>query len=224
MRVGFFAKSIFLKGEKQLDLVVLCEKKPTEALAANVCQTLGEKLEELIKDEKFVVSWSAKNAWITVKSQTENGYQCTIHLTSPEMRGDVDPSLDTPGVLDRDRCTASLAETRRSKWFDSKCKMHPSLCLVVRILRDLCRRIPTWNLFPCYIIELICDKALRTVAHEMGPAELMRRFFEIIASGILLPNEAGIFDPCEKNNFNAASCIKVQDCQVFFDKRSRTLT
>ena len=48
----------------------------------------------------------------------------------------------------------------------------------------------------------------------MGPAELLRRFFEIIASGVLLPGEMGIYDPCEKDKANAAQNVKLQDCQV----------
>merc|ERR1712226_147694 len=216
MRVGLFAKKTLLKGEKQLELVVLCDKKPTEVLAANVCHVLNEKLEELITEEKFLVSWSAKNAWITVKSKSETALQCTIHITSPEMR-DFDPhevvQQSSERMLDQEKCAASLAETRRSKWFDTKCKTQRSLCVVVCILRDLCRRIPTWNTFPCYIIELVCDIALRTVAHRMGPAELLRRFFEIIAGGILLPGDVGIYDPCERSNSNAAKNIKLQDCQ-----------
>ncbi|XP_075248768.1 zinc finger RNA-binding protein 2-like isoform X2 [Convolutriloba macropyga] len=214
MRVGNFAKNILLKGEKQLELVVLCDKKPTEVLAANVCHVLNEKLEEMISEEKFLVSWSAKNAWITVKSKSESALQCTVHITSPEMREfDTNETQGHERTLDQLKCAASLAETRRSKWFDTKCKSQPTLCIVVRILRDLCRRIPTWNSFPCYIIELICDTALRTVAHQMGPAELLRRFFEIIASGVLLPGEMGIYDPCEKDKANAAQNVKLQDCQ-----------
>ena len=216
MRVGYLAKNILLKGEKQLELVVLCDKKPTEVLAANVCHVLNDKLEELITDETFLVSWSAKNAWITVKSKSESALQCTVHITSPEMRepDTLDGNNGHERILDQAKCAASLADTRRAKWFDLKCKSQPTLCLVVRILRDLCRRIPTWNSFPCYIMELICDKALRTVAHQMGPAELLRRFFEIIASGLLLPGEAGVLDPCEKSNSNAARVVKLQDCQV----------
>ena len=217
MRIGYFAKNIMLKGEKDLELVVLCENKPTETLIANVCQILNDKLEEIVTDEKFAVSFSANNAWITVKSESESCLKCTVHITSPEMRDvedDLTPSWQSERILSYKVCQASLAETRRSKWFDMKCKSHPALCQVVRILRDLCRRIPTWNSFPCYIIELICDKALRTVAHQMGPAELLRKFFEIISSGILLPGEPGIYDPCEKNKHNAAKSVLLQDCQV----------
>ena len=214
MRIGPFAKGTALKGEKKFDLVVLCAKKPDEPIITSIYEYLKEKITETNKDVEFDITLDVSECIVSVVSKAEPNYECRINITSPAVREDPDPSTDPPKMLDKTACNNSLAEMRHAKWFDSKSKMNSSLIVIVKILRDLRNRIPTWQAFPVYVVELLCDKALRTVAHEMGPGELLRRFFEILAAGILLPTENGVYDPCEKNNFNAASCINQQDSQV----------
>ena len=214
MRIGPFAKGTALKGEKQFDLVVLCAKKPDEPIINSIYEHLKEKIVEVNSSSEFEISLDVPECLVKVVCKSEPNYECKVNITSPAVREDLDPSTDPPQMLSKTACNKSLAEMRHAKWFDSKSKMNSSLIIIVKILRDLRNRIPTWQAFPVYVVELLCDKALRTVAHEMGPGEMLRRFFEILAAGILLPTENGVYDPCEKNNFNAASSISQQDSQV----------
>ena len=48
-RVGDLAKSLLLKGDKNVHLVVMCSKKPTEKLLENLTQSLKKQLEETVE-------------------------------------------------------------------------------------------------------------------------------------------------------------------------------
>lgn len=54
MRVGLVAKGLLLKGDKDLELVLLCSNKPTVTLIEQVTEKLTEQLE---------VEMSAVNVW-----------------------------------------------------------------------------------------------------------------------------------------------------------------
>lgn len=45
MRVGLVAKGLLLKGDAELELVLLCSNKPTVALLKQVAEKLSEQLE-----------------------------------------------------------------------------------------------------------------------------------------------------------------------------------
>lgn len=45
MRVGLVAKGLLLKGDKDLELVLLCSKKPTVSLLKQVAEKLTAQLE-----------------------------------------------------------------------------------------------------------------------------------------------------------------------------------
>ncbi|TTJ23334.1 Protein Wiz [Bagarius yarrelli] len=49
-----------------------------------------------------------------------------------------------PGALDTNKCLESLASLRHTKWFQAKVNNLHSSVIVIRILRDLCTRVPTW--------------------------------------------------------------------------------
>jgi len=45
----------------------------------------------------------------------------------------------------------------------------------------------------------------------MSPGDALRRVFEALASGILLPGGPGLYDPCEKEPTDAASSLTNQE-------------
>lgn len=44
MRVGLLAKGLLLKGDEQVQLVVLCSKKPTKIMLSRVAELLPQEL------------------------------------------------------------------------------------------------------------------------------------------------------------------------------------
>ncbi|KAJ8254527.1 hypothetical protein COCON_G00211390 [Conger conger] len=85
MRVGLVAKGLLLKGDLQLELVLLCKDKPTVTLLQKVAQNLAEQL-AVVTEEKYEIIQSIKDAAIVIKSTKELKLVLTVHLTSPVVR------------------------------------------------------------------------------------------------------------------------------------------
>lgn len=90
-------------------------------------------------------------------------------------------------------------------------------------------------------LELLVEKAISTSERPMGPGESLRRVFECVASGILLPGKLnsqllyqingsllaitstlivffckdgpGLKDPCEKEDLDAIAFLTPQQCE-----------
>ena len=161
MRVGLLAKQLLLKGDTAVALVVLCREKPTKSLLERIASNLPMQLAEVAGDcdYKFEVKRVIEEANLVV---TGGGVTVTITLTSPLMRESAEEqgSADPPDVLDHDKCIAALAELRHVKWFHSRALSRHSCTVVIRILRDLCLRNPTWSPLNCWAIELLVEKVL----------------------------------------------------------------
>lgn len=110
---------------------------------------------------------------------------------------------DPPDVLDRQKCLAALASLRHAKWFQARANGLKSCVIVIRVLRDLCTRVPTWGPLRGWPLELLCEKSIGTANRPMGAGEALRRVLECLASGIVMPDGSGIYDPCEKEATDA---------------------
>ncbi|XP_038549571.1 interleukin enhancer-binding factor 3 homolog isoform X1 [Micropterus salmoides] len=209
MRVGLVAKGLLLKGDLDLELVLLCKDKPTINLLKNVSDNLVTQLKAT--EDKYVVTQNIREASIVIKNTKEPPLTLTIHLTSPLVREEIERAAsgdslsvnDPPDVLDRQKCLTALASLRHAKWFQARANGLRSCVIVIRILRDLCARVPTWAPLRGWPLELICEKAIGTGNRPMGAGEALRRVLECLASGILMADGAGISDPCEKEPTDA---------------------
>uniref|UniRef100_A0A3Q0SJL8 Zinc finger RNA-binding protein n=1 Tax=Amphilophus citrinellus TaxID=61819 RepID=A0A3Q0SJL8_AMPCI len=205
MRVGVLAKGLLLRGDKNVNLVLLCSEKPTKSLLTCIVEHLPKQL-TIVTSEKYEVKGSVQEAAIILTSCTEPKMQVTITLTSPVIReengrdGDVTSGMvkDPADVLDRQKCLDALAALRHAKWFQARANGLQSCVIIIRILRDLCQRVPTWSAFPGWAMELLVEKAISSASAPLSPGDALRRVFECISSGILLPGGPGLVDPCEK--------------------------
>ncbi|KAJ8286983.1 hypothetical protein GJAV_G00045610 [Gymnothorax javanicus] len=206
MRVGVLAKGLLLRGDKNVSLVLLCSEKPTKSLLACIVEHLPKQL-TMVTPEKYEVKASIPEAAIILTSCGDPKMEVTITLTSPTIReensrdGDVTSGLvkDPADVLDRQKCLDALAALRHAKWFQARANGLQSCVIIIRILRDLCQRVPTWSAFPSWAMELLVEKAISSASSPLSPGDALRRVFECISSGILLPGGPGLVDPCEKN-------------------------
>jgi len=87
--------------------------------------------------------------------------------------------------------------------------LQPAL-IVLRIMRDICQRIPTWMTLPIWALELLTEKSLASAGQPLSPGDAVRRVFEAVASGVLLPMGSGLLDPCEKEVTDAANVLEPQ--------------
>ncbi|KAK2164091.1 hypothetical protein NP493_1432g00005 [Ridgeia piscesae] len=220
MRVGVLAKGLLLHNDLSVHLVVLCSEKPTRTLLVRVADNLPKQLAIVAPDEKFDVKICVEEAAVIVSASKEPKTVCTVTFTSPVMRDEntgategegASSKLDPPDVLDRQKCLEALAALRHAKWFQARANGLQSCVVIIRILRDLCQRVPTWSPLPQWSMELLVEKCLGSGGPNMTPGDSLRRVFECMASGILLPGGPGLHDPCEKEMTDAAGSLTNQE-------------
>ncbi|XP_005987405.1 spermatid perinuclear RNA-binding protein isoform X3 [Latimeria chalumnae] len=205
MRIGLVAKGLLIKDDMDLELVLMCKEKPTETLLYKVKDNLPVQIQKLT-EESYEVQLYVSEAAIIVHSTKEPSLTLKVILTSPLMREENDKKdevenvamKDPPDLLDRQKCLNALASLRHAKWFQARANGLKSCVIVLRILRDLCNRVPAWKPLKGWPLELICEKAIGTCNRPLGAGEALRRVMECVASGILLSGGPGLHDPCEK--------------------------
>ncbi|XP_054285579.1 zinc finger RNA-binding protein-like isoform X2 [Macrosteles quadrilineatus] len=220
MRVGVLAKGLLLSGDTQVRLVVLCTEKPTRSLLSKVAQNLPLQLKAVAPDDAYTVEMKVDQGSVLVTAATEPKIVVTVSLTSPLMREPVllestgdgvsSPPKDPPDVLSKQKCLDALAALRHAKWFQARATGLQSCVMIIRILRDLCRRNPTWAPLNPWAMELLTEKVLSSAGGPMPPGEALRRILEALSSGILLPGGPGLLDPCEKEPVDAAGSLTAQ--------------
>ncbi|KAK7934265.1 hypothetical protein WMY93_005161 [Mugilogobius chulae] len=216
MRVGVLAKGLLLGGDKSVNLVLLCCDKPTKTLLSRIVEHLPSQL-AVVSPDKYEVKASVSEAAIVLSSSTDPKMNVNITLTSPLMRedgpeGDITSGMmnDPADVLDRQICLDALAALRHAKWFQARANGLQSCVIIIRILRDLCQRVPTWSAFPGWAMELLVEKAISSASAPLGPGDALRRVLECISSGILLQGGPGLLDPCEKNPVDTLAALGEQ--------------
>uniref|UniRef100_A0A671X1R6 Spermatid perinuclear RNA-binding protein n=1 Tax=Sparus aurata TaxID=8175 RepID=A0A671X1R6_SPAAU len=209
MRIGLVAKGLLIKGDMDLELVLMCRDKPTQTLLDTVCHNLPTQIEKLT-EEKYEVTSSLPEVAILVQTTTEPKLTLKITLTSPEEEEEEEEGE----VLDRHRCLLALAALRHAKWFQARVNGLKSCVIVLRILRDMCNRHPVWEPLKGWPLELICEKAIATCNRPLGAGEALRRVMECLASGILLPGGPGLHDPCEKEPTNTLANMSDQQAEA----------
>uniref|UniRef100_A0A673W204 Zinc finger RNA-binding protein n=1 Tax=Salmo trutta TaxID=8032 RepID=A0A673W204_SALTR len=222
MRVGVLAKGLLLRGDKNVNLVLLCSEKPTKTLLSCIVEHLPKQL--LVTPEKYEVTGSVEECSIILTSGADPKMTVTVTLTSPSIREEETPATPPPrdgdvtwglvrdpeDVLDRLKCLAALAALRHAKWFQARANGLQSCVIVIRILRDLCQRVPTWSAFPSWAMELLVEKVISSASGPLSPGDALRRVFECISSGVLLPGGPGLVDPCEKNPTDTLTAMEEQ--------------
>ncbi|XP_044756419.1 zinc finger RNA-binding protein isoform X7 [Coccinella septempunctata] len=210
MRVGHLAKGLLLRGDNKVELVVLCDDKPTLTLLRKVVGLLPGFLKEVAPEVVYTVTLNAAEAGLTV---TGDNLTVLVQLTSPVMRDQEAASggLDRD-VLARGKCLQALAALRHTKWFQARALGLHSCVVIIRILRDLCQRVPTWQPLSSWAMELLAEKVISSVpgGAQLSPGDALRRVMEAVASGLLLPGGPGLGDPCEKDSPDAAAALTVQ--------------
>ncbi|KAM9384085.1 zinc finger RNA-binding protein isoform 2-T2 [Pholidichthys leucotaenia] len=225
MRVGILAKGLLLRGDRSVELVLLTAKKPAVSLLKGIAKQLPKELATFSEDQ-YEVQAHPEEANIVVFSSKEPKMQVTISLTSPLMREDPAAEKDKqaggkaaekgvaekdpPDLLNKKKCLEYLAALRHAKWFQARANGLQSCVIVIRVLRDLCQRVPTWGKLPSWAMELLVEKVISSATGPLSPGEAMRRVLECISTGILLPAGPGLMDPCEKEPTDALESMMLQ--------------
>ncbi|XP_019599772.2 zinc finger RNA-binding protein 2 isoform X5 [Rhinolophus sinicus] len=232
MRVGLLAKGLLLRGDRTVQLILLCSQKPTRALLRRVAEQLPQQL-QMVTEDKYQVS-SDPEADIVISSCEEPRMRLTVCVTSPLMRenpstdkasmgafcpapcpthpeGMEAPPPDPEDILSPEKCLQSLAALRHAKWFQARASGLQNCVIVIRVFRDLCQRVPTWGALPDWAMELLVEKALSTAEWPLSPGAAVRRVLECVASGTLLEDGPGLQDPCEKDQRDVIGSMTLQE-------------
>ncbi|KAM4548618.1 zinc finger RNA-binding protein isoform 1-T1 [Odontesthes bonariensis] len=225
MRVGILAKGLLLRGDRNVELILLTAKKPTVSVLKTIAKQLPTELATFSEDQ-YEVQAHPEEANIVIFSSKEPKMQVTISLTSPLMREDPaaekdkqaggkaaekdEDEKDPPDLLNKKKCLEYLAALRHAKWFQARANGLQSCVIIIRVLRDLCQRVPTWGKMPSWAMELLVEKVISSATSPLSPGEAMRRVLECISTGILLPDGPGLMDPCEKEQTDALESMKLQ--------------
>ncbi|XP_041643882.1 spermatid perinuclear RNA-binding protein-like isoform X1 [Cheilinus undulatus] len=236
-RVGLVSKGLLIREDMDLELVLMCREKPTKVLLYTISANLPLQIQTMTED-KYEVQSSVPEAAIRVCSTKEPRLTLKITLSSLAMReepstseeGDDDrkekqeeEEEDEEDILDRQKCRAALASLRHAKWFQARVTDLKSCVVVLRILRDMCNRLPGWRPLKGWPLELICEKAIATCNRPLGPGEALRRVIECIASGILLPGGPGVHDPCEREPTDVLSDLSAQQADAVTESAQHAL-
>ncbi|XP_064548349.1 zinc finger RNA-binding protein 2 [Drosophila montana] len=220
MRVGYLAKGLLLHGDTAVELVVLCAEKPTTSLLQRVANVLPDKLKEVAGDLQvnYRVEVNADEAAVIVLDEV---VAVKITLTSPLLRESCDGVVKTDDAasastaaetdfLPREPCLRALADLRHAKWFQARATGLQSCVMVIRILRDLCQRVSSWQSLPQWSLELLVEKVLSSAGFPISPGDCLRRIMEALSSGFLI-NGPGLLDPCEKDPTDALQQLTKQE-------------
>ncbi|XP_037106563.1 zinc finger RNA-binding protein isoform X1 [Syngnathus acus] len=226
MRVGILAKGLLLRGDTNVQLILLTSKKPTVSLLKSIAKQLPKELATFSEDQ-YEVQAHPEEASVVILSSKEPIMQVTVSLTSPLMRDDPaaekdmqaggkaaekdDAENDPPDPLNKKTCLEHLAALRHAKWFQARANGLQSCVIVIRVLRDLCQRVPVWGKVPSWAIELLVEKVISSATGPLSPGEALRRVLESMATGILLPDGSGLLDPCEKHPTDVLERMDLQD-------------
>ncbi|XP_019891696.1 zinc finger RNA-binding protein 2 isoform X3 [Musca domestica] len=217
MRVGFLAKGLLLQGDNAVELVVLCSEKPTVGLLKRVASELPQKLKEVAGENPvdYKVDVVTEESAVLVQDEAVS---VKISLTSPLLRESTGSSKSTDNdgdasgdaaLLPREPCLRALAELRHAKWFQARATGLQSCVMVIRILRDLCQRVQSWQALPQWSMELFVEKVISSAGFPISPGDCLRRIMEALASGFLI-NGPGLLDPCEKEPQDALEDLSKQ--------------
>ncbi|XP_037021184.2 zinc finger RNA-binding protein 2 [Artibeus jamaicensis] len=219
VRVGLLGKGLLLRGDRDVQLTLLCSQKPTHALLQRVTEQLPQQLLMVTEDKYEVSSDLAAN--IIISSCEEPRIRVTVSVTSSLMREDPstnregmevpDPGAVLEDVLDLEKCLQSLAALRHAKWFQARASgLHPCV-IVIRVFRDLCRRVAPWGALPDWAMELLVERAVSSAKGPLSPGDAVRRVLECVASGMFLTDGPGLQDPCERDQTDVLGPMTLQE-------------
>lgn len=191
-----------------MQLTLLCSEKPTHTLLRRIAELLPRTL-LVVAEDKYEVS-SDPDANIIISSCEEPRMQVSVAVTSPLVREDssadagAEPAAPQPeprDLLSAETCLESLAALRRAKWFQARASGLEPCVVVMRVLRDLCQRVPTWGALPPWAMELLVERALSSATRPLSPGDAMRRVLEYVATGTLLADGPGLQDPARRTRW-----------------------
>lgn len=195
-QVGSFKKGTMLTGNNVADIVVILKTLPTKEACEALARKVEEELKNVMKTEVVTKADALKN------EIHERGFDifnlharvCVCITTLPQNIRKLEPETH----LDVKVMQNHLAAIRHSRWFEENAH-HSTIKVLIRLLRDLCRRFEGFQPLNPWMLDLLAHFAImNNPSRQALPINLaFRRVFQLLAAGLFLPGSSGITDPCE---------------------------
>nr|XP_039254953.1 uncharacterized protein LOC120331858 isoform X2 [Styela clava] len=238
-RIGPLAKGLLITKDDHVELALLCGEIPTIKLLDRIMEHIDEKLFTVDEDFKLNVIKMEEEAGFLIKSVEDTPVEVMVTLTAMALRKPAKKEAETKkeskkddeendnkeeketttaeepdpeGMLPKAKMLEALACLRHTQWFQAKACSIQSCVILTRILRDLQRRDEMWSHIAEWPLEVLIYSCLSSSEEQMSPGDACRRFFEVLAGGLLLPGMPGVADPCEKASLqrDVLDCLTVQ--------------
>ncbi|VBB29712.1 unnamed protein product [Acanthocheilonema viteae] len=188
--VGSFRKGTMLAGHNVADIVVVLRSLPTvEAVSA-----LGQKIvEELKANDKEVYGCISRDFGCELAGP--NAIVRLLITTVPSNAKLLEPDLH----LKESIMISHMAALRHARWFEENAS-NPTIKILIRIMKDIRNRFDQLKDLSVWNIELISHYAVVNTASQqpLSASQAFRRFFQLLAAGLLLPTSPALSDPCEQ--------------------------
>lgn len=190
--VGSFKKGTMLANQNIGDIVVILKSLPTlESVNA-----LGQKIvQDLKADQKEIFGCVPREYGCEIA-----GTQAVVRLLItilPQNAKMLEPDLHLAEKI----LQSNMATIRHVRWFEEHAT-HSSVKVLIRIIKDIKKRIDGFKALNVWCIELLAHYCIVQTRNRspLSLASAFKRFFQILASGMLLPTSPAFVDPCDPSS------------------------
>lgn len=223
-RVGPLEKGLLLKTDRELNMTAITTDIPTLTLVNKILNELqlssdlfkvtpehdqlNKKGLKLIRDESSIKTEGCAYITYEYKPTDVDFYRVKLSFTSTKLDRDLAQINVLNGSKDSlpvEKCIECIDELRRTKWFSVKLKPIANAMLILRVMRDFCRRTPTWFVLNDWLLELVVDKCFVRNKYEKVSLKF-RTIFEAFSSGMLFMQSL-----TSMNHDNVTECLELVD-------------
>uniref|UniRef100_A0A915DXX9 DZF domain-containing protein n=1 Tax=Ditylenchus dipsaci TaxID=166011 RepID=A0A915DXX9_9BILA len=197
--VGSFKKGTMVTKSNVADLVIILKSLPTiESVNA-----LGQKIVQDLKTDPKEVYGAVTREYGCEIAGTQAVVRLLVTIL-PQNAGLLDPDLH----LSERVLQSNMATIRHARWFEEHAT-HSSVKLLIRILKDIKKRFDGFKNLNIWCIELLSHYCVMHTRNRspLPLASAFKRFFQILATGMLLPTSPSLVDPDMDNICSTAQTL-----------------
>lgn len=181
---------------------------------------LAKNLKLIRDDDNVLRNESCVYMVYTLSGKDENGadtdeefkFKLTFSSLEHTKQASDEELAKTPGDfnLSKEICVQAGRKMKHVEWFKRQLKPIANALLIIRLVRDLCKRTPTWAALDEQdgeLIDYIVDKCFVRNRFEDLTVKF-RTLFELLAGGLLMLNELRVSSRLQ-------SCAAESECELY---------
>lgn len=191
--VGSFKKGTMLTQHNIADIAVILKTLPTVESVNALGQKIVKDLRESERAETFGFVGRDYGCEIA-------GTQAVVRLLVtilPQSAKLLEPDLHLPEKI----MQANMATIRHARWFEEHAT-HSSIKHLIRLIKYIKTRYDGFKTLNIWCIEILAHYCVMNTPTRtpLALSLAFRRFFQMLSTGIYLPNSPGLLDPCDPPN------------------------